>query len=145
MDTSLSFAEVHKAYLNTETWSQAFTAEIPADLQPPADPSYYTDKIVAIVLPREDEYTRITRDIAIAGDYSIDTFLASHVDFKSPQEMYDLAHEIVKRFLKQPFAIDGGHITSVSRAIWLPNHLQSKNIFGTVITVDLRTIDYDET
>jgi hypothetical protein len=138
IDSSLDFAEVTKAWLNSELWDETFVAEIPVDLQPPSDPAYYTDALRCIVLPREDEYSRPTRDPKIQGDYTIDAFFAAHVDFLPAATIYGLAHSVVSRFTEMPFAIDGGFINGVRRVIWLPATLQDKRIFGTVISIDLQ-------
>lgn len=144
MVTSLAFAEVLKAWLNSEDWVETFTAEIPVDLSPPPDAEYFTSALRCIVLPREDEYSRISRDPGLAGEYQIDAFLAAHVDHMSAVRIYNQAHAIVKKLLKTPGALTDGFTQGVRRALWLPNHLQDKRIFGTVITVELRTsVDED--
>lgn len=140
MINCLDAAEVHKGWLNSISWPQSFTAEIPEDLQPPADPSYYAGALRCIVLPREDEYVRKTRDAVAGGVFDIDTFLAVHLDTMPARDVNEVAHAIVQKLIEVPAALDCGFIQGVRRVLWLPDHLQDKRIFGTVVTV---TIDMD--
>ncbi len=145
IDSSLAYADLLTTYLNGQSWTQTFTAERPESLEPPAEPSYYVDALRCIVIPREDEYERIDRDITVAGEYQLDAFLACHVDFLSSALVYAQAHAFVRKFLKNPQALEGGFITAVRRTLWLPTTLSDKKIFGTVVTVELRTtVDDDE-
>lgn len=138
MLTSLDAANVHKAWLNAQVWTETFEAEIPMDtLQPPSEPGYYLDALRCVILPREDEYTRRDRDINVQCDYQIDTFLAAHAKAMTPERIYNQAHKIVLKLLQTPNALAGGFIVGVRRTIWLPDKLQGERIFGTVITVDL--------
>lgn len=137
MITSLAAADVFTAWLNSETWPETFTAERPEDLQPPSEVDYYTAELRCIVLPREDAYSRKTRDPVPSGLYEIDAFLACHVDTVAAEDVYAVAHEIVSRLLDQPTVLSCGFVQEVNRVLWLPDHLQNKRIFGTVVTASI--------